>query len=376
MFFSFFDVLILIGITQGLVATLLLLFSREKKINHVLLALAILSLCLLFFKILLAFTGLAREVPFRYLPNAFELATAPLFYFYLVALVEKDFSWQSKYWVHFIPFAMAQLYAFYIFGSVLGLPTAALQDAIAHQRYYVLFKEIEDWMIVVSILSYLGLGYRKYSAFQQQVKNNTADTAYPTLNWLRNILLLSILLLVFLVINMTTSRLTQVDAYTDWHWKLYFIYVAAVTYYLGFMAYRQQAPDLEQVYPSKLSSDTAKVASEELEPLADRLRHLLAIEKIYLDPSLNARQVAERLAINPTHLSQMINSQFNKSFRELINDYRIEEVKAKLLEQDSKASVLSLALESGFNSEASFYRVFKKSTGLTPKAFIREHAVL
>jgi len=68
----------------------------------------------------------------------------------------------------------------------------------------------------------------------------------------------------------------------------------------------------------------------------------------------------------------VINSYFEKSFRNLINDYRIEDVKKKLLDPNNKASVLSLALESGFNSEASFYRVFKNSTGLNPKAFIEQ----
>lgn len=83
------------------------------------------------------------------------------------------------------------------------------------------------------------------------------------------------------------------------------------------------------------------------------------------------RQVAERLAVNSGFLSQVINSRFNKSFRELINEYRIEEVKRQLLDNQQQASILSLALEAGFNSEASFYRVFKSSTGLTPKAFVK-----
>ncbi|TQV89278.1 helix-turn-helix domain-containing protein [Aliikangiella coralliicola] len=374
MSFSFFDVLLMIGITQGLVAVPLLLFARDKRLSNVFLALAILSFCLLFFKILINFTGLARDVPFRYFPNAFELATAPLFYFYVVALTKKGFTWKWKFIKHFIPFIIAQFYAFFIYGSVYTYPTAVIQDEVAHQLYYKLFKEIEDWAIVVSILSYLYLGYRRFIAFQQQVRNSTADSAYPTLSWLRNILVLSIVLWLFLLSNMTLSRLTDLEMHTDLHWKVYFVYIASITYYLSFMAYRQQAPDLDQIYPSELKSANKKASCAETEKLANSFRHLLEQQKIYLEPTLNIRQVAERLDVSQSNFSQVVNTHFDKSFRELINEYRIEDVKEKLLDRQSKVSILSLALESGFNSEASFYRVFKNKTGVSPKEFINQNA--
>ncbi|WP_223786542.1 helix-turn-helix domain-containing protein [Marinicella meishanensis] len=319
------------------------------------------------------YNGMSNMQAFRYLPNAFELATAPLFYLYLLALTEKDFKWRPKYLLHFVPFAMAEMYALWLFFGSYELPTVNAKDLFANRFHYGSIKEIEDWLIVASILTYLYFGYQKFSHFQQQVKNNTADSAYPTLHWLRNILFLSGVLIIWLVVNMFLSRLSLIDQETQIHWKLYFIYQAAVTYYLGFMAYRQQQPDLEQIYHSQNTQESLKVTAEKAQMLTTELLVLLNEKKIYLDPGLNIRQVAKRLSVSPSVLSHVINERLNKSFRELINDYRIEDIKIKLTNPENKASILSLALESGFNSEASFYRVFKNSTGQTPKAFMNNH---
>jgi AraC-like DNA-binding protein len=69
-------------------------------------------------------------------------------------------------------------------------------------------------------------------------------------------------------------------------------------------------------------------------------------------------------------LSATINTCYGKNFRNLINDYRVEEAKRKLGDPAlSHLSVLGIGLESGFNSEASFYRIFKQHTSLSPAAY-------
>ena len=73
----------------------------------------------------------------------------------------------------------------------------------------------------------------------------------------------------------------------------------------------------------------------------------------------------------PAHVvSYTISQAFQKNFRDLINEYRVEEVKSKLQDPAWKhLTILGIALDSGFNSEASFYRVFKKHTNVSPKEY-------
>jgi len=50
----------------------------------------------------------------------------------------------------------------------------------------------------------------------------------------------------------------------------------------------------------------------------------------------------------------------------------IEEVKSMLMRDDIEhMSILGIALDCGFNSEATFYRIFKKNTGISPKEYIQ-----
>ena len=74
-------------------------------------------------------------------------------------------------------------------------------------------------------------------------------------------------------------------------------------------------------------------------------------------------------------ISNAINQELGKNFFQLINEYRVEEVKERLKDSDNDhLKILSLAFEAGFNSKASFNRVFKSFTGQTPKDYKSENS--
>jgi AraC-like DNA-binding protein len=374
MSFSFLDILLIIGITQGVVTASLLLLSKEKRISNTLLALAILSFCFTSFKVLLNFMGVYSTFTYsRFIPIATELAIAPLFYFYLVALTTKGFAINLQVLRHFAPFIAAQLYAFSVYWMTWNIPSAAMQDQLVIKHHHDLIKLVEDYLTLASLFIYLFLGFKKFKVFQKQVKESTADTAYPTLSWLNSIVILFTLLGIFFLFNMGLEATLDLGSRSQTHWQLYFVYLSGIIYYLGFLGYRQKAPDLDQVFDLGDKLQNKKISPEKTTQIAKGVHQLLDESQVFLAPSLNARQVAEQLNISQTSLSFVINQHFGKSFRELINDYRIEESKKQLLTNESKASVLSIALQSGFNSEASFYRVFKKKTGMSPKEFIAQH---
>ena len=71
-------------------------------------------------------------------------------------------------------------------------------------------------------------------------------------------------------------------------------------------------------------------------------------------------------------MSYLFNQYLNRNYYDYINDYRITEFKS-LVEQDeySKYTLSALAELCGFSSRASFFRYFKKATGITPNEYIR-----
>ncbi len=100
------------------------------------------------------------------------------------------------------------------------------------------------------------------------------------------------------------------------------------------------------------------------------LNVLLAQEKVFLKENLTLADLAQNLEVSTNILSQVINEGMNKTFNDLINEHRVEFVKQKLADpKEDYKKILALAFESGFQSKASFNRVFKKQTGMTPLQF-------
>lgn len=104
------------------------------------------------------------------------------------------------------------------------------------------------------------------------------------------------------------------------------------------------------------------------------LEALCKSNKIYRDNSLNRERVAKNLGISAGYLSQIINEITGENFTTYINKYRVEAVKEMILDSDFKNySLLSIGLESGFPSKSTFYKAFKKATGMTPNSYRKAH---
>ena len=93
-------------------------------------------------------------------------------------------------------------------------------------------------------------------------------------------------------------------------------------------------------------------------------------EKPYLNSTITLNDLSEKLAVSSHNLSEVINTRLQQSFFDFINTYRVEEVKKALTDPaKSHYTLLSIALDCGFNSKTSFNTVFKKHTRLTPSQY-------
>ena len=94
--------------------------------------------------------------------------------------------------------------------------------------------------------------------------------------------------------------------------------------------------------------------------------------KIYKNPNLSLDCVAEELGISAGYLSKLINDTTNKSFSQFTNEFRVKESQKKLISEDfAHYNILSIGLESGFNSKASFNRNFKEIVGMPPLKYLK-----
>jgi AraC-like DNA-binding protein len=80
--------------------------------------------------------------------------------------------------------------------------------------------------------------------------------------------------------------------------------------------------------------------------------------------------LGHQLNISPKNISITLNNELNKSFHDFINEYRVEEAKKRLRDQQyDRLTILAIAMDSGFNSKSSFNRIFMKTTGMSPKEY-------
>ena len=95
-------------------------------------------------------------------------------------------------------------------------------------------------------------------------------------------------------------------------------------------------------------------------------------QKPYLNPDLNLADLAESLNMTRAQLSDVINSGFSKNFNDFVNHYRISAFKNALEQgKQEQLSLLGIAYECGFNSKATFNRVFKKLEKSSPSQYLR-----
>ena len=117
---------------------------------------------------------------------------------------------------------------------------------------------------------------------------------------------------------------------------------------------------------------TNKVNLEECKRLTERLESIMQTDKPYTNPDLKIADLAALIGTSAHTMSYLFNQYLNRNYYDYINDYRITEFKS-LVEQDeySKYTLSALAELCGFSSRASFFRYFKKATGITPNEYIR-----
>lgn len=127
---------------------------------------------------------------------------------------------------------------------------------------------------------------------------------------------------------------------------------------------------LFRIYPQSLVLRTYEAKEEITESelaLARRIERLLDMEKIYHEPAYGRADLARELEVAESIVSKVINLHFGKSFPQLLNERRVAD--AKQLLRETKASVKIIAEEVGFNSTASFNRVFRDLAGQSPSAY-------
>lgn len=242
------------------------------------------------------------------------------------------------------------------------------------------FGWINQFVSLVQVV-FVVLNYWVYTRWERQRSEEFSSIDAIRVRWLRQFLVFLIIITFFGVL-VFFAKAFGFPLLGDFY-RFHFIGVVFLFYWLSYKALTE--PVLFGITQPQEESATASGREEkyrksgledkQLEQAFEKVKNALERETLYLKSDLTLTELAEQAGLPRHQVSQAVNTLYNGNFFDLVNDYRVEEFKRQALKPEKKhLSLLGIALESGFNSKASFYAVFKKKTGLTPSEYLEKHA--
>ncbi len=121
---------------------------------------------------------------------------------------------------------------------------------------------------------------------------------------------------------------------------------------------------------AKLNIGYNRISEEQFSFIVGQIEELFTKDQIFLNPTLTIKEFSDRINCSVNNCSFVINQHWKMNFKDLVNEFRVEHAKKILLKTKiEEIKNYTIAMDSGFNSESSFYLVFKKKTGQTPIVF-------
>lgn len=327
--------------------------------------LALLTLMILVFKLSdnsrehLTFTGISI--------SSFQ---AYLFTFAIIALLEPRYITVKNMFIHILPYFFL-VFLFIASNKIYGNPV------ITHFNELGIFLTNPTLWIrilfyvfyIFQLVFYTWLYFRFEEKYKSQVLNYFSDNLWLKISWVR-----------WAFLSALTLGIISMFSYL-FHQKFDWIFTLIYTvFYFGFaMEYIKYNKIFVQIEPVVIDEDVEEpviVTQPKFRQKADwtLLKKQIVEENFFLEPGINIEEVARRIGIGRTSLSNFINREEGMNFNTWINSLRIDKAKETLLAHpDYSLSVIAEMV--GYTEHANFSRQFKLITGESPLLWKKSQVV-
>ena len=319
-----------------------------------------------------------RNTKINYALFSVGIVIAPLIYLYIKSITTSQFRLTRRDAFHFLPFVLFAAYRITIYTLDL------IQPGFHNVQNGILKLSLDEPYVqplmtafgFAQMLLYLAFTLQLFFNYRKKINAFFSNTYRLELNWIRNFLLVYGFLFLYDVVQTAISTFFVELGYTQQWWLVFFSGIAIT--YVGIKGYFTDTTKLKKLNfsfsPNKISvPELQNIRKKEVsEKAIEQIKTLMENEKPYLDPELNLIDLAKRANMSRSQLSETINLGFNMNFNDFVNMYRIEAFKKMIAaEKHEQLSLLGIAFECGFNSKATFNRVFKKLTQSSPTEFLK-----
>jgi AraC-like DNA-binding protein len=227
-----------------------------------------------------------------------------------------------------------------------------------HVGFTIIFYVFSVYYISM-LIRYMVIFLKNYRQYMYQVDNYFSDEETARLRW--------VLYTFFAALAVGIGALSLTFSETTIHYILFTIVFICFYAYFGikFIDYAFFFSKIESVVTEEITMQKMKnqhLSDAEIEAKIDYWIQ----QKGFAVQGITIEQLSRDLATNRTYLSKHINSRYEKTFNEWINDLRIDEAQ-KLLQDNPELTMGEISGKVGYASQSHFGRQFSQRTGYTPR---------
>ncbi len=380
---DYYSIIFLLGGIQGFILAIFL-FNQKKN----LIAYRILGFLTLSWGVILVAFGLQFDNIFRTYPHLLgtfsrlNYLVFPLLFLYIKYLVRKYKRFNRIDLLHFTPFLLSILVYMDFYLQSAEDKLILLQSI---EGYYYTVDLIGEEVMVVQGIVYSILAILLLKRYRREIQHHQSNTDKVLIvgSFYGIIILLISWIIGAIAVNLAIFNIeVSVDLFI-----FVYLLIVIIIYWISYYAIKSPEIfklDRRELYPStddiltieKSDDDTTTEtkpniwSDKEIEAMNNNLVNYIEKNRPYQEPNLSLQDLSTQLNMSRHHLSALINQKQKKNFYEFINTYRIEEVKNLIVDPENKdQKIMSLAYDAGFNSKASFNRIFKQFTNMTPSQY-------
>lgn len=256
-------------------------------------------------------------------------------------------------------------------------------------RFYFPHKwpSFENKQIPFFFLSAIAIFWCYFFLTRNELKNNLKNVLLPKVYKRFTFLFYSfyVFLLIVPIYDMTKSLVVSevlafdIKTRNPFFYKLFieyledviYFYIYSASYFLFLYALTELSFIRQLLAPN--NSLLSKSLVNKKGSISSLIETNLIDQKMFTDTNLTVDSFASKLGITRKEVLDYIKLTNKGSFIDFINKLRIEEYKVLVKDEKYKQyDLVGLALECGFKSKSTFYRVFKQHEGITPNQFKKQ----
>lgn len=221
-------------------------------------------------------------------------------------------------------------------------------------------------IFAIEVVTVLVAGSRKIAAYNKSIEAYYADTEG------KRLVVYQWYMYIFTACSVASIIFNFLGRYrfgdSPWTTAIPSLTFSSLLYILGFISLRQTFTIdnfvQEKAEDASISENLPDCESEN--SLARRIEEVVTQQQLFLRHNVKVSDIATALFTNRLYVSTAINDEIGVSFSDYINKKRIDYA-IQLMRTNPQMTMCEIADRSGFSSDKSFYRNFKRFTGKSPK---------